>query len=137
MVVGLRSLDRASVERFLRDWAQAFDDADHRRMADYYAEDARLIATESETVGGRVAIERFWHTASQGARAAGIRRTVALEEIGDSGDLAFMRGTVDLAVPGADGPARYRYLTLWRRESDDVWRLYIDISNVAPRRAGA
>lgn len=132
MSTGLTSLDPATVERFLRDWERAFDDGDFRRMAAFYADDARLIGTHLDTVVGRPAIETFWRTACEGGRATGLRRTIELDEADSSGDLGYLRGTVSLARPGSAVPDRVRYVTLWRRAPDGVWRLTIDISSAAP-----
>jgi uncharacterized protein (TIGR02246 family) len=130
---GLAHFDRPAVEQFLREWEALFDRGDHARMAAFYAEDAQLIATQIETVEGRPAIASFWRAACEGARAAGLRRTVRMTDMRCSGALAYIRGEVQLHHGDAPGPVRVRYVTLWTRDDDGVWRLSIDISSAAPR----
>lgn len=129
---GLPDLDRRTAEHFIRAWERAFDEGDYRRMAAFYTRDARLIGTNMETVDGRHDIEAFWQTACEGGRAAGLRRVIDLDEVRVSGDLGYMRGTVFLSRAGSDVSTRVRYVTLWRREEDAVWRLSVDISSAAP-----
>jgi len=137
MTHGLTSLDRGEVERFLREWERLFDAGDHRTMAAYYAEDARLIASQTETLVGRSAIGDFFRVASAGARAAGVRRTVHLDEAESDGALGYLRGTVKLRWPDAPSAAEVRYVTLWKREGDGAWRLAVDISSPRPDVARA
>ncbi|WP_161631753.1 nuclear transport factor 2 family protein [Pseudonocardia asaccharolytica] len=75
-----------------------FNEGGYRAVAAYYTEDTRLIATQTETVEGRPAIERFWQAASEGTNAAGVRRTVQVEDAGSDGELGYLRGTVVLAT---------------------------------------
>jgi len=75
-VVHGRPFERPVVERFVRAWQDAFDRGDYEAMAAAYSEDAVLRATDMPTVSGREAIVRFWRTACEGAKHAGIRRTV-------------------------------------------------------------
>ena len=132
MTHGLTSLGRDAVERFLREWERLFDAGDHRTMAAYYAEDARLIASQTETLVWRPAIDDFFSVASAGARAAGVRRTVHLDEAASDGTLGYVRGTVRLRWPNVGPVAEVRYVTLWKRERDGAWRLAVDISSPRP-----
>jgi ketosteroid isomerase-like protein len=136
IAAGLPDLGRATVDRFLRAWERAFDDGDYRRMAATYTADARLIATQMETIEGRDATEAFWRSACAVARDAGVHRSVALDEVRASDDLGFMRGVVTLRFARGGPPTRVRYVTIWRRESDGVWRLSVEISSVAPPADG-
>ena len=128
---GLAQLDRRRAEDFVRRWERLFDGGDYRTMAGYYAEDARLVATQHPTVEGRMAIEHFWRTACHGASAAGVTRRVYLDDLVVSGDLGYMRGFV--TIGRGDAPdVTVRYVTVWMRRADGVWRLVEDISTPAP-----
>ena len=128
---GLTSFDPARIEQFARDWETMFDRGDHRTMAAYYAADATLIGTHMATIDGRPAIERFWRAACEGARRVALRRTVHLEHAEHAGALGYIRGTVVLDSQGGPPRRTVRYVTLWRREADGVWRLNVDISSAA------
>jgi ketosteroid isomerase-like protein len=54
------------------------------------------------------------------------------------GKLAYMRGTNQMTVPGADGrpmTIHMRGLTIWRLEPDGNWRCVADIANDMPPAA--
>ena len=55
----LASLEVDAVCEFIREWEALFDLGDFKSMAEYYAEDATLIATQMPTVRDRPAIEKF------------------------------------------------------------------------------
>ena len=130
---GLADLEDETVGDFAHYWETVFNKGDYRAVAAYYTEDAQLIATQVETIEGRPAIERFWRTASEGANAAGVRRTVQVEDAGSDGGLGYLRGTVVLDM--GERATTVRYLTLWKREADGRWRIAVDISSPSPQPA--
>jgi ketosteroid isomerase-like protein len=125
-LAGLNSFDAEELRDFPRYWELLFDLGDHREIAGHYAPDAQLVATGLPTVIGRNAIENFWRVAIERSAAAGLRRTVRLDHVEQSGSLGYMRGTVELFGPGVSTVTRY--VTVWQREPDGEWRLAIDIS---------
>jgi uncharacterized protein (TIGR02246 family) len=125
------SLDLATAEQFARDWEAVFDRGDSQSMAEAYTEDATLIASQTETVVGRPAIERFWRATTERARASGMTRKVHVEHVETTGDLGYMRGTVVIQA-GEQQAIVVRYVTVWKRQADGVWRLAVDISSPAP-----
>lgn len=134
-MAGLSSFDRDDVERFLHDWVEWFDEGRYQRMTEYYAEDARLVATGTPTLRGRADIERFFRAACERGRAIGMRRTIQLEQAETIGDVGYMRGTVTLSGSNAPEPTTVRYTTLWKRQADGAWRLIEDISCATPSAA--
>jgi uncharacterized protein (TIGR02246 family) len=129
---GLVSLEPRELDEFVRCWETWFDVGDYERMAGFYAEDARLIATQVATVEGRPAIAEFFRLACEATRAAGVRRTVQVERAESAGELGYLRGTVVLSRPSMPEPATIRYVTLWKPQADRVWRIIEDISSAAP-----
>jgi uncharacterized protein (TIGR02246 family) len=129
---GLASLEPRELDEFVRNWERWFDEGDYERLAAFYAEDARLIATQTATVEGRPAIAEFFRLACEGTRKAGLKRRVNLDRAESAGELGYLRGTVVLSRPGAPEAANVRYVTLWKRQSDGAWRIIEDISSVGP-----
>ena len=131
-MTGLTSFDPEALQHFIRDWERWFDEGRHTAMADYYAEDARLVATGTPTISGRAEVDRFMRAACEWARTTDTRRRVRLEQAESIGDLGYMRGTVVLESPNIAEPATVRYTTLWKRQADGCWQLIEDISCAAP-----
>ena len=120
-----------TLEQFDRDWESAFNRGDHVVMAASYAEDARLIAAHMQTIVGRSHIAAFWQEACEGGKAIHLRRTVHTEQADVSEHHAYLYGAVTLMVAGRS-PVFVRFVTVWKREPDGVWRIAIDISTPAP-----
>jgi ketosteroid isomerase-like protein len=126
------TLDTSSVEQFDQAYKQAFYEGDYKALTSVYTADAKLMVEDSELIQGRQAIEEFWKSACQRAKAVGMKRTPHSEEREISGDLAYKRGTMTLEIPTKDGGVIthvVKYITIWKREADGVWRVAIDISN--------
>ena len=131
-MAGLKSFEPDVLRGFVRDWERWFEEGRHSAMSEYYAEDARLVATSTPTISGRAEVDRFMRAACEWARESGTRRRVLLEDAESAGNLGYMRGMVILERPNATEPTTVRYTTLWRREPDGHWRLIEDISCAAP-----
>ncbi len=129
---GLSELSEQAVETFIRYWETAFNNRDYRDMAAHYTHDAVLVGTHLATLHGRPAIERFWRQASHGAHQVGLTRTVHADEVDHDGALGFVRGTVVITPAGETSATVVRYLTLWRRRADGLWRIAMDISSAGP-----
>ena len=130
MVTG-RHFERPAVARFVRAWQDAFDRGDYEAMASAYSDDAVLRATGMPAVSGRDAIVQFWRTACEGAKHAGIRRTVHTDQYDSCGDLAYLQGTVTLNADS--GATVVWYVTVWKRCSDSDWKIAADTSTVVAR----
>jgi uncharacterized protein (TIGR02246 family) len=126
------SFDQEGMDRFTRDWEVAFDQGAARAMAGCYADEARLIASQSPTVEGRSAIEHFWQAACEHAKSVSLKRTVELQHLESVDNLGYARGIVTLQA--ADSPTQtvVRYVTVWKREADGAWRCIVDISSPQP-----
>ena len=127
MVTG-RHFERPAVERFVRAWQNAFDRGDYEAMATAYSDDAVLSATGVPTVSGRDAIVHFWRTACEGAKHAGIRRTVHTDQYDSCGDLAYLQGTVTLHADSRTTVVWY--VTVWKRSGESEWKIVADTSTV-------
>jgi ketosteroid isomerase-like protein len=130
-MAGLSSLDLDELRDFPRYWERLFEDGDQRQIAAHYTPDGQLVATGLPTVVGRDAIESFWRLAIERTAAAGLRRAVRLDHVEKSGSLGYMRGFVEVCGPGVSTVTRY--VTVWRREPDGLWRLAVDISCNQPQ----
>ena len=58
--MSLSAFDKKEVEQFTRDFESIFYAGDAATMASFYAEDAKLMAEDTDPIWGRSAIEEFW-----------------------------------------------------------------------------
>jgi ketosteroid isomerase-like protein len=126
------SLDRQEAEQFCRRFEALFNVGDAAGMTACYAEDARLLAENTELIIGRPAIEQFWRAAIGLARVAGAVRTIGLDDVITSGSLGYTLGTVTVRIQ--DGPTLVtKYAVIWQRDPDGHWRIAVDSSSPNPR----
>lgn len=131
------SFDRESLETFTREFERLFDDRDASPMADYYAEDAHLMAEGLRPIRGREPIREFWQSAIDRAGEARARRTIQLHHASCSGSLGYALCTVTVEIPPQDPgaePARITSwdTTVWRRTDGGEWQMVVDISAHTP-----
>jgi uncharacterized protein (TIGR02246 family) len=131
-MLAITTFDRGSAENFRREFQKVFYDGDYKAMASIYTEDAKLMPQDSEIIEGRQAIEEFWKIACARGNSNQMKRTIQDDEVEAAGDLGYKRTTVTLQIPEQNGGTAehiIKSITVWRRESDGVWRCAIDISN--------
>lgn len=131
-MIEVKTFDRKSAEDFRREYEKVFYERDYRAMASIYTEDAKLMPQDMDTILGRKAIEEFWKIACERGNSAQIKRTIQIDEVEAAGDLGYKRTTVTLQIPEKNGGTSehvIKSITIWRRESDGVWRCSHDISN--------
>lgn len=110
----------------------AYNGGDAQAVAALYTEDGAVLPPGSARIDGREGIAGLW----QSFIDAGVRdldlETVELEASGDS---ASEVGQFTLTAPDGQGgriTAGGKYIVLWQRGADGVWRLYRDIWNNNP-----
>jgi uncharacterized protein (TIGR02246 family) len=117
-----------------RKFEEAFNRGDAAAVAAMYTPDGAVLPPGAARADGREAIERFWRGAiDAGAGEIALRP----EEVVEAGDLAYEVGSATLK-PRAGGapPASVKYVVVWRRGQDGVWRLHRDVWNLNPVAAG-
>lgn len=125
---------RDDIEAALVTFAAAFNRGDDAGVVAHYAEDGAILPPDSARVDGRTNIQAFW----KGAIDAGLADlTLKAVEVGGSGDIAFEVGEVSYSAPdktGARSTATGKYIVVWKKGTDGVWRLYRDIWNANPAK---
>jgi len=130
IAAGLARFDANEIGRFTRVFEDLFNRGDFVRMAEFYADDARLVGQNIPVVHGRRALERFWQEASQ--RGGVQDRRISVSSLDSSGDLGYVVGVVVLKVlsnPEQVTTITINYATVWKRGMDGLWRLVVDISS--------
>ena len=132
-MAALATLDAQEVEQYARTFEALYYQGDFMTMASYYTEDAQLMVEDRETFQGRKAIEQFWQAVCQ--LAGKMTRTIEVLEIHTSGDLGYTRSRVTTHMAG-NGDQTVTIISkdiaIWKRGSDGMWQLAVDISNHDP-----
>jgi uncharacterized protein (TIGR02246 family) len=96
-------------------------------VADYYAEDARVLPPGQPVVEGREAIRRYWDKLL-GCGMQGLALDTTHVEV--SGNLAYAVGqyTMSLEPEGrAVASKTGKYLVVYRRQDSHTWRVVVDM----------
>lgn len=114
--------DRAAILASIEDFRVAYDAGDIETIAGYYSDELVKLRQGAPPETKSAVVERL----AASFREYRGRLEVVNDEIGISGDLAFVRGsfTVTLvhSTRGETQTAQRRFLEIWRRESGG-WRV--------------
>ena len=122
------------------EWAEAAAAGkDVDKIVSYWADDAVVIPQGQPVAEGKEAIRAF---VAGSLKIPGFRIHWVSDKVSFSpdGQLAYMRGTNEMTVPGPTGAPMSlpgRGISVWRRESDGQWRCVVDIWNDPPAAATA
>jgi ketosteroid isomerase-like protein len=134
-----RNFDSATEgQKLLRrdaEWADlASAGKDIEKIVSYWSDDAVLIFPGQPVLEGKAAI-RAYVAASLNTPGFKIHWVSQKPVFSSDGKFAYMRGTDELTVPGANGTPmtlHLRGISLWRFDPDGQWRCVVDISNEEP-----
>jgi ketosteroid isomerase-like protein len=132
-MAALATLDPQEVEQYARSFEALYYQGDFTTMASYYTEDAQLMVEGRETFQGHEDIEQFWQAVCQLAEK--MTRTIELLEIHASEDLGYTKSRVTTRMQGPGDQAVTtisKDIAIWKRGSDGMWQLAVDISNHDP-----
>lgn len=122
----------AGISQTSAQFEAAYNSGDAQAVAALYTEDGAVLPPGAPRIDGREGIAGLW----QNFIDADVRdldlETVELEASGDS---ATEVGRFTLTAPDGQGgriTAGGKYIVLWRRDADGVWRLHRDIWNNNP-----
>ena len=120
---------RATIESMGRGIADGINGKDAAAVARHYTDDASLFPPGAPRQDGRDAVQSFWQGAIDVGLTDVVLTTVAVEEFGDT---ATEEGTLTGTLAGAGGAPTAlvgKYIVLWKKGDDGVWRLHRDIWN--------
>lgn len=129
------SADSAAIHEQSRRFSAAYLRGDAAAMAEMYTEDGAVFPDRSEAVVGRDALRRYW-TWAPGSRVT--RHLATPTRIHVEGDLAWDYGVYEIAGERDGrpwGPTHGKYVIVWKRGADGVWRMQLDMWNLRPQPA--
>ena len=114
---------RGAIEAANKRFVEAFSKGDAARIADMYAEGARVMPPNSPMVQGRQRIQEYW----QSLINTGAKLTLSTSDVEAQGNVVYEVGTYELILPDNKRDAG-KYVVVWRRQKGD-WKLAVDIWN--------
>jgi uncharacterized protein (TIGR02246 family) len=129
-----------TIEAREREWSAAFLTGDGAAVAALYTEDAASIPPTGDWHRGRAAIAQDLQPRFDSVTFA-TREDVTDEVIPLGPDYAFEVGHYNSSgtykVGGKPSTSSGRYVVLWRKDADGIWRIHRDIGTEAPAEAPA
>ena len=114
---------RNAIEAANKRFVEALSKGDAAKIADMYAEGARVLPPNSPMVQERQKIQEFW----QGFINTGAKLSLSTSDVEAQGNVAIEVGTYELISPDNKRDAG-KFVVVWRRHKKD-WKLAVDIWN--------
>jgi ketosteroid isomerase-like protein len=102
----------------------------------YLASDAIQLPAQSDPIMGRESIYN-WLKASGGKYV--LQWEPKKAEVSKSGDLGYTWGTYSITSEDEKGQEKTsygKYLNIWKKQNDGLWKVLIDIGNQSPEPKG-
>jgi ketosteroid isomerase-like protein len=117
------------------EWAQAAAAGkDVDKIVSYWSDDAVVMEPGQPPYEGKAAIRAYVASSLQ-TPGFSIHWVSSNPTFSPDGNMAYMRGTAEMTVPGPNGALmtmHSRGVTIWRRDHDGLWRCVVDIANEPP-----
>jgi ketosteroid isomerase-like protein len=120
---------RKSVEEGNLKLGAALERKNYADVAALCTDDAKVLPPDGPIVTGKAAIETFWKETAASLGIEGAKLTTLDLEV--AGDTAYEVGEAVLSLSSGQRP-RVKYVVVWRKGGDGVWRLHRDIWNSMP-----
>ena len=114
---------RNEIEAASKGFAAALNKGDAAKIADMYAEGARVLPPNAPVVQERQKIQAFW----QGFINTGAKLSLSTSDVEAQGNVAIEVGTYEMISPDNKRDAG-KFVVVWRRHKKD-WKLAVDIWN--------
>lgn len=114
---------RNAIEAASKKFEEALSKGQAAKIADMYADDARVMPPNGPVVQERQKIQEFW----QGFIDSGAKLTLSTSDVEAQGNVAIEVGTYVMMSPDNKRDSG-KFVVLWRRHKKD-WKLAIDIWN--------
>ena len=125
-----------SIEESCAKYSQAIREGNLAGVVDGYTVDATLVPPDGEIVKGKQAIEEMYTKLLQMGMKDIAFTTI---EVGGSGDTAYEIGKTKVRIQ-PEGQAAIidstKYLVIWKRQADGMWKVQVDIWNFSAPMAG-
>ena len=120
----------SAVRALEADWAKAAQAKDVARFVSFYADDAALMPPNAPLATGPAIRQTLEQLFSSPGFSLTFESTKAV--VAGSGDLAYTQGRYELTLNDGKGQPvtdKGKYVTVFRKQSNDSWKVTADIFN--------
>jgi len=135
--------DTAAINALNDKVTDAFKSMDAAAVTATYADDAIMMDPNQAAIEGKPAIQAAYEARSKEKdKVASVAMVITPLETQVAGDWAYQRGNYTATITPKSGKpmeTTYKYLNIYRRQSDGSWKIYRDMSNTSsppPSAAG-
>lgn len=133
--INMQKTDLAAEEKAIREaeleWSKSAGAKDLDKLVSFYAEDGAMFAPNAPMSVGKAAIRTSW-TGIMALPGLAITWAPVKVEVAKSGDLAYDHGAYDMSFTDPSGKPvkdRGKYLVVWKKQSDNSWKVAVDMFN--------
>jgi len=127
---------RKSIGAAVAKYSEAIREGNLAGVVAVYTDDATMVPPDGEIVKGKQEIEELYRKIFQ----MGVKEIVlSTIEVGGSGDTAYEIGKTKVRIQPEGQAAMIdstKYLVIWKRQADGIWKVHVDIWNVSAPLAG-
>jgi ketosteroid isomerase-like protein len=135
-----RSIDEQAIRAADAEMLKALRAKDLNPLMSFYAYEASFFPLEEPIATGRRTIHATWAHYLAIPGFANPRWQLTKVEISRSGDLAYTQGTYETSLEEVQGKSvtdRGKWVDVWKKQPDGVWKIVADISNPDSQGAAA
>ena len=114
---------RSAIESASKTFAETLSKGDAAKIADMYAEGARVLPPNGSAIQQRQKIQEFW----QGFISSGAKLSLSTSDVEAQGNVAIEVGTWEMTSPDNKRETG-KFVVIWRRQKNN-WKLAVDIWN--------
>jgi uncharacterized protein (TIGR02246 family) len=118
-----RAIDQGNAE-----WIEAWEKGDPSLVAALFTEDGSILSSDGKVIKGRQQI-RERQKAGMAYVGRGVKVTATTTDMWVDGDTAYEAGKFSYKYQHDGKPVvdEGRYVTIWKRQKDGSWKLFIDM----------
>ena len=98
----LKNFGKIEIDLFTQNFEELFYKEDFVGIASYYADDAKILAENTDLIQGHEQIERFWQISCEDGNKIGMKRILHVQDFETSGNLGYLNSNVKLLIPELD-----------------------------------
>ena len=119
---------RSAIDKGNQQWIEGWEKGDAALVASIFTEDGMMLGANNKAYKGQQILERL--KGGIKATGTGVKVTVTTTGLWVDGETAYETGKYAYKYQENGKPAidEGRYATIWKRQKDGTWKLFLDMS---------